>query len=206
MKRILLAFAVWLLASGMVLAQEPKQERASYQASGERLLFPKDFVRGYADFSVAPRHNEPDMGRCAGPFGPLGGSHAPCTAFARYIWSGYVELQPIGRGPLRHVFMFLEPKFFFGRNVPQFRYSASSAPIAFERAVGVGIELPKNFELRFVQHQVHWLGRFGKHLGSGDLRTDGPYGLYATVGVRWYFGGWGRADSSLAGASARRRI
>ena len=195
MKRILFVLGAFLLASGGVaLAQEQKQERASHQASGERLLFPRNFVRGYVDFQLAPPHNEPDVGRCAGPFGPHGAAHAPCTAFARYVWSGYVELQPLGQGPFRHVFLFLEPKFFFGNNVPQFRYSASSRPIAFERAVGIGLELPKNFELRFAQHQVHWLGRFHKNLGSGDLRTDGPYGLYATIGVRWYFGGWGRAQ------------
>ena len=26
-----------------------------------------------------------------------------------------------------------------------------------------------------------------------DLGTSGPYGLYATVGARWYFGGYGRS-------------
>lgn len=194
MKTILLVLGAFLLVcSGVTLADDRKQESVFYQASGERFLFPKDFVRGYVDFAVAPQHNEPDLGRCGGPFGRHGGASAPCTAFARYVWSGYVEFQPVGRGPLRHVFVFLEPKFFFGKNVPQFRYSASSAPIAFERAVGVGVELPKHFELRVQQHQVDWLGRFNKNLGSGDLGTDGPYGLYATVGVRWYFGGWGRA-------------
>ncbi len=98
----------------------------------------------------------------------------------------------MGRGPLRHAFLFLEPKFFLGENVPQFRYTASAAPMVFERSIGLGLELPKNFELRVTQHQVYWLGRYSRNLGSADLGTDGPYGLYATVGVRWYFGGWGR--------------
>ncbi len=194
MRKTLLALgALCLIPSGAALAQAPKEQRASYQASGERLLFPKDFLRGFVDFAVAPKRNEPDLGRCAGPFGPHGGAHARCTAFARYVWSGYMEFQPLGQGPLRHLCMFLEPKFFLGRNVPQFRYSASSAPIAFERTVGIGVELPKNFELRFAQHQVNWLGHFRRNLGSSDLKTDGPYGLYATVAVRWYFGGYGRA-------------
>ncbi len=190
MKQTLLVLGVLLCVfGGAAFAQEQKPEqRAAYQASDDRILFPKDFARGFVDFSVAPSHNEPDLGRCAGPFGP----HTRCTAFARYVWSGYVEIQPIGRGALRHVFLFLEPKFFFGKNIPQFHYSASSAPIAFERAVGVGLELPKNFELRVAQHQVDWLGRFSKRLGPGDLGTGGPYGLNATVHVRWYFGGWGR--------------
>lgn len=182
---------IGLLGISAALAQEPKQEVALSGAPEERTLFPKNFARGFIDFSLAPPHNEPDLGRCAGPFGPQGGASAPCTAFARYVWSGYLELQPVGRGPLRHVFLFLEPKFFFGNNVPQYKYTASSAPIAFERAIGVGLKLPKNFELRVTQHRVEWLGRFGQDLGSGDLNTDGPYGLYATVGVRWYFGGWG---------------
>jgi hypothetical protein len=175
------------------LAQEQERKVASYQISGERVLFTRKLVRGYVDFSFAPYHNEPDLGRCAASAHKHGGARSRCTAFARYVWSGYLELQPVGRGPLRHVFLFLEPKLFLGENVPQLRYTASSAPMAFERSVGLGLELTRNFELRATQHEVHWLGRYSRHLGTGDLRTDGPYGLYATVGVRWYFGGWGRA-------------
>ncbi len=186
-----------LFASGtVVLAQEQnrpqEQEAASHQVSPERILFPKNFVRGYVDFSFAPYHNEPDLGRCAGASHKHGGASSRCTAFARYVWSGYVELRPVGRGYLRHVFLFVEPKFFLGENVPQFRYTGSAAPMAFERSVGFGVELPKNFEFRATQHEVHWLGRYSHYLGSADLGTDGPYGLYATVGVRWYFGGWNR--------------
>ena len=47
------------------------------------------------------------------------------------------------------------------------------------------------------QHQVDWLGKYKNPIGTGtpglDLGTSGPYGLYATVGARWYFGGYGRA-------------
>ncbi len=194
MKQISFALA-FLFASGtVVLAQEQKQKQdtASSQVSAEPILFPKNSLRGYVDFSFAPYHNEPDLGRCAGASHRHGGARSRCTAFARYVWSGYLELQPVGRGPLRHVFLFVEPKLFLGENIPQFRYTGSAAPMAFERSLGVGLQLPKNFEFRATQHQVHWLGRYSRHLGSADLGTDGPYGLYATVGVRWYFGGWSR--------------
>jgi hypothetical protein len=63
-------------------------------------------------------------------------------------------------------------------------------PIAFVRSVGVGIKLPKHFELRAARHQVDYLGRYAKSLGPADPHTNVPYGLYATVAVRWYFGGY----------------
>ena len=68
------------------------------------------------------------------------------------------------------VFVFFTPTFSFGNNVPQFKYTASMAPIAFERSVGVGIELPKNFEFRVTQHQVDWLGRYNNNVGPGRPR------------------------------------
>jgi hypothetical protein len=161
----------------------------------ERFLFPKNFVRGYVDFQVAPSHNEPDLGRCSGP-NPAG-AQSLCTAFARYVWSGYTEIQPFGRTILKNLFLFIEPKFFGGNNVPQFKYTASSAPIAFERAIGVGVKLTRNFELRLTQHRVSWLGRYEDvpKLGAADLGSNGPYGLYSTVAVRWYYGGWGGAPA-----------
>jgi len=117
----------------------------------------------YTDFSVAPSHNEPDLGRCAFPQpASAGGTASLCTAYGRYLLSGYVELQPFGRTPARHFFLFFEPKFSFGRNIPQLTYTASMLPIAYERSIGVGFQLPKNFELRATQHQVDWLGRYSK--------------------------------------------
>ncbi len=59
------------------------------------------------------------------------------------------------------------------------------------------IELPKNFEFRVTQHQVDWLGRYKHNVGGPaglDLGTAGPYGLYTTIGARWYFGGYGRSQ------------
>jgi hypothetical protein len=112
--------------------------------------------------------------------------------------SGYLELQPLGRTPARHLFLFFEPRFSFGRNIPQLSYGASMEPIAYERSVGIGFQLPKNFDIRVTQHQVDYLGRYSKLLGSADLRTNGPYGLYATIGVRWSFGGYGRTGAPSA--------
>jgi hypothetical protein len=140
------------------------------------------------DFSVAPPHNEPDLGRCATAVSAA----STCSAYARYLWGGYLELQPFGKTFARHVFLFSTLTASFGNNIPQFKYTASMAPIALERAVGIGVELSKNFELRMTQHQTDWLGRYGKNVGPLDLGSTGAYGLYTTVGGRWYFGGYSR--------------
>jgi hypothetical protein len=162
-------------------------------AAAPRTFFPKNWIRGYVDYDVAPSHNEPDLGRCTFPQpASAGGAASTCTAYARYLISGYVELQPFGRTPARHLFVFIEPRMSFGRNIPQVTYAASMEPIAFDRSVGIGFQLPRNFELRATQHQVDYLGRYAKQLGPADLHTtNGPYGLYATFGVRWSFGGYG---------------
>lgn len=161
-------------------------------ASYSPLFFPHNWIRGYTDFAVAPSHNEPDLGRCMFPQpSSAGGSTSTCTAYARYLFAGYIELQPIGRTFARHFFLFLEPRMAFGRNVPQLNYSASMEPMTFDRSVGVGFQLPKKLELRVTQHQVDYLGRYKNSLGPADLHTNGPYGLYTTVGVRWSFGGYG---------------
>lgn len=174
------ALPFMLLAPGWVQGEEA----ASGQAA-DRTLFPKNFLRGFADFAVAPPHNEPDLGRCAL-------SIAPCSTFPRFLLSGYLEFQPFGRGPLRRAFFFFEPIMYFGDNIPQVRYTASASPMALERVMGLGVELPRNLELRFLNHQVDWFGRYGRHFGAADLGSDKPMGQYATIGMRWYFGGWGR--------------
>ncbi len=159
-----------------------------------RLFFPHNWIRGYTDFDVAPSHNEPDLGRCAFPQ-PIdaGGINSACTAYARYLFSGYLEIQPIGRTFARHLVLFFEPTFSFGRNIPQVSYGASMEPMGFDRSIGFAIQLPKGFQFRASQHQFEYLGRYSKYLGPADLRTNGPYGLYATVGVRWTFGGYTQA-------------
>ncbi len=161
-----------------------------------RTFFPKNWLRGYVGFDVAPPHNEPDLGRCSQSqtvIASAGGANSNCNAYARYLLSGYLEVQPFGKTIARHAFVFFTPTFSLGNNVPQYKYSASMAGIAFERSVGFGFELPKNFEFRVTQHQVDWLGKYNHNVGLADLMTAGPYGLYTTIGARWYFGGYGRA-------------
>jgi hypothetical protein len=163
-------------------------------ASGDRLFWPHNAIRGFVDFQVAPPHNEPDMGLCVvTKDNPLYTVHPDCSAYARYILSGYLEMQPVGRGPLRRAFIFIEPKLFGGDNLPQQSYSAAASPILWESIAGIGYDLPKGFELRATHHQVNLLGRYSGANGNSNLRTDGPYGQYTTAGVRWYFGGYGRS-------------
>src|SRR5262249_15591788 len=123
---------------------------------------------------------------------PSGGINPNCNAFARYLASGYLEVQPFGKTIVRHAFFFFTPTFSFGNNLPQESYTGSIAPIAFERSIGLGIDLPKNFEFRITQHNVLWLAKYGSSLAPNDVRLPpGPYGLYTTIGARWYFGGYG---------------
>src|SRR5256886_5480192 len=41
--------------------------RESHFVPQSRTFLPHNWVRGYTDFSVAPSHNEPDLGRCMFP-------------------------------------------------------------------------------------------------------------------------------------------
>lgn len=166
------------------------QDLVRVESPDSHKLFPKGWIRGYTEFSVAPPHNEVNLNRCRSNAGAFGGAQAQCSAFARFVGGGYVELQPLGSTMLRHAFLFGEPHFFMGNNVPQYNYTFSAAPMAFDRSVGVGVELPKNLELRLTQHRVQWMGRYGDHLGTADLGKSGPLGLYTTVSARWYFGGY----------------
>ena len=187
---------------------DPAPVPANWGVPAGRALFPHNWLRGYGDFEYAPPHNEPDLGRCSQSQAVIqaaGGANSPCTAYARYLMGGYLEVQPFGKTFLRHVFFFFTPTFSLGNNVPQYKYTASLSGIAYERSVGVIIELPKNFEFRVTQHQVDWLGKFQNNVagnapcsatsGCLDLGTAGPYGLYSTIGARWYFGGYGRSHS-----------
>ena len=179
----------------------PSRAQETHLVSGKdspimesRFFFPHNWIRGYTDFDVAPSHNEPDLGRCVFPQpADAGGVNSGCTAYARYLFSGYLEIQPIGRTFARHLVLFFEPKFSFGRNIPQVSYLVSMEPMGFDRSMGFAFQLPKGFQFRVSQHQFEYLGRYNKYLGPADLRTNGPYGLYATVGVRWTFGGYTQA-------------
>jgi hypothetical protein len=160
-----------------------------------RKFFPKDWVSGFVDFAVAPPHNEPDLNRCASWAGADGGVQAPCSAFARYVGSGYVEFRPIGTGVLRRLFVFFEPRAFMGRNLPQVEYTDSMSPIALEHAQGLGVSVTRNLELRLTTHRVDWLGKYQNNLGTADLGKNGPLSIYTTISARWYFGGYGHRVS-----------
>ena len=157
--------------------------------------FPPDLVRGYADVAVAPPHNEIDTGLCtlakANPY-----PNSTCSAFARYTLAGYLELRPFGRTPLRHLFGIFEPEFYGGDNIPQVRYTASTAPIIWESTVGAGYELSRHFQLRYTHHAVNLLGSY-TGTGAASLRPDGPYGKNSTIGVRWNFAGPGHSTVPL---------
>ena len=205
MKKIVLSLFVLSLTlapvavSQTVTNQSPSSIGHSALAADQPMFFPHNWIRGFTDFGVAPSHNEPDLGRCMFPQpASAGGSASQCTAYARYLLSGYLEIQPLGRTLARHLFLFFEPRFSFGRNIPQLSYQASMEPMAYDRALGAAFELPRNFQLRVAQHQVDYLGRYSGSLGPADLHTTGPYGLYTTVSVRWTFGGYGRNGAPAA--------
>lgn len=203
--RFVILFLTLAVPSGYVHAQGPPRLQPLVQTSevsvqqalsspqhsdSGPLLFGKGFLRGYGDFELAPPHNEPDLGRCNQP-------QPTCSAFARYIAAGYVEFQPFARTPLRHAYFFFEPRFFFGKTIPQVEYTYSMQPLAWERTMGLAIALPKHFELRVTNHGVTSFSPFDKSLGVFDSGPNKePLGIYNTVGVRWYFGGYDHSSSS----------
>src|SRR5258708_29533241 len=112
----------------------PAPRPTSWGVPEGRMFFPHNSVRGYTDFSFAPPHNEPDLGRCNPSFPAIvsaGGATSTCNAYARYLWSGYLEIQPFGKTFARHAFVFFTTTFSFGNNVPQFKDSAQMGGIAF---------------------------------------------------------------------------
>src|SRR5215471_6289660 len=110
--------AISILAVAMVLCAGSQAQMAS-ASPNERMFFPADTFWGWAQFDLAPPHNEIDPNLCAANARNFGGANAPCNAFARYMLSGLVEIRPFGRGPLRRFMLFGEPSFLFGKNVPQ---------------------------------------------------------------------------------------
>jgi len=165
------------------------QSTSSSSAPQEKLFFPKDWYWGWAEFDLAPPHNEVDPNLCAANAGMYGGVNSKCNAFARYVLSGTIELRPFGRTIARRLMVFYDPNFLFGRNVPQTLYTWSWDPIGMELKWGVGVDLPKRFQFRFTTHPK--LVRFGDRdqpLGPAWLGPDGPWGQYNEIGVRKYFG------------------
>ena len=154
-----------------------------------RLFLPKNWIWGYGQFDIAPPHNEVDPNLCAANSLQYGGPNASCNAFARYLLSGYVELRPFARTPLRRLVFFGESRFLFGKNVPQALYTWSTEGIGWERSWGAGIEMGRGFQLRVTQHFL--FQRFSsrdRYFGKGDLGPNGPWGRGNVIGVRKYFG------------------
>lgn len=158
-------------------------------SSNDRMFFPKDMFWGWAQFDLAPPHNEIDPNLCAGNSYVDGGANAPCNMFARYMISGILEVRPFGRGPLRRFMLFGAPAFLFGKNVPKTLYTWSPDAIGIEHSWGAGIYLTRGFEFRVTQHFLFdRLGARNKNLGVADLGNNGPWGRYMSLGVRKTFG------------------
>jgi hypothetical protein len=173
----------WLLFGVLVHGQQPSNTR------NERMFFPSDTFWGYAQFDLAPPHNEIDPTICRADAGKLGGVNAPCTAFARYMLGGVLEARPFGRGPLRRFMVWGEPNFLFGKNLPQTLYTWSFDAIGIEHSWGAAVYMGKGFEMRFTQHFLFdRLGARDRNLGAADLGPNGPWGRYNAIGVRKYFG------------------
>jgi hypothetical protein len=172
-------------ASQTATASQP----ATPSSPQERMFFPKDWYWGWAQFDLAPPHNEIDPNLCAANAGQFGGVNAQCNAFARYMLSGTIEIRPFGRNVFRRLSFFFDPNFLFGKNVPQTLYTWSWDGIGMEYAYGFGVNLPKRFEFRFTAHPN--MARFGSRdepLGPAWLGPNGPWGQYNAIGVRKYFG------------------
>jgi len=189
MKHAVLWMFASLVMAGVLPAQDIPAKSVITHEGSNRMFFPHDIFWGYAQFDVAPPHNEIDPNLCRADSGMAGGVNAPCNAFARYMLSGYIEIRPFGRGQFQRFFIFGEPQFLFGRNLPQTLYTWSVDAIGMERTWGAGIYMGKGFEARVTQHFL--FSRFGardRNLGSADLGPNGPWGRYNMIGVRKYFG------------------
>ncbi|MFZ0535331.1 MAG: hypothetical protein WA261_02215 [Candidatus Sulfotelmatobacter sp.] len=193
---------VWILAVPVLLSSfglgqvessasstAPPNSKPPDSGQQERMFFPRDTLWGWAQFDLAPPHNEIDPNICAGNAGQYGGVNAPCSMFARYMLSGMLEVRPFGRGQLRRFMVFGAPAFLFGKTIPQTLYTWSPDAIGIEHSWGVGIYIDKGFEFRVTQHFLFdRLGARDTYLGIADLGNNGPWGRYMTVGVRKYFG------------------
>jgi hypothetical protein len=155
----------------------------------DRMFLPHDMFWGWAQFDLAPPHNEVDPNLCAGNAGQYGGVNAPCSLFARYMLSGVLEVRPFGRTQLRRFMVFGAPTFLFGKTVPKTLYTWSADAIGIEHSWGAGIYITKGYEFRVTQHFLFdRLGARNKNLGLADLGNNGPWGRYMTLGVRKTWG------------------
>jgi hypothetical protein len=172
-----LMVAIAQALAGTSRAQDPALQDA------DRMFLPHDMFWGYGEFDLAPPHNEIDPNLCNASARSFGGANAPCSEFARYMISGYLEVRPFGRTQLRRFMLFGQPSFLFGRNVPQALYTWSFDAIGVEHSWGLGIYMGKGFEFRVTQHFLFdRLGARDRNLGPADLGPNGPWGRYTVRG------------------------
>ena len=178
----------WILTILLSVCAASQAQRAP-ATNSDRMFLPSDTFWGFGQFDIAPPHNEIDPNVCRADAGTLGGKNAPCNAFARYMLWGLLEARPFGRGPFRRFMVWGEPRFLFGKKVPQTLYTWSPDAIGVEHSWGAAIYLNKGFEFRFTQHFLFdRLGSRDRNLGAADLGPNGPWGRYNTIGIRKYFG------------------
>ncbi len=189
-----------LSSQGISQTTSGASQESSHQSSygtwsdsdtSDRMFFPRDMLWGWAQFDLAPPHNEVDPNLCTGNAGAAqyGGANAPCSMFARYMLSGVLEVRPFGGTILRRFMVYGAPTFLFGKNLPQTLYTWSPDAIGVEHSWGAGIYLNKGFEFRVTQHFLFdRLGARGGNLGPAFIGNNGPWGRYMTVGVRKTFG------------------
>ena len=142
MKRFVWILAVPVLLSSLSFCQAESSASATASSDSkssdsgqpERMFFPRDTLWGWAQFDLAPPHNEIDPNICAGNAGQYGGVNAPCSMFARYMLSGMLEVRPFGRGQLRRFMVFGAPTFLFGKTIPQTLYTWSPDAIGIEHS------------------------------------------------------------------------
>jgi hypothetical protein len=184
----MVVIAVWMSVLGGAQSAQPATASSS-GGSQERMFLPHDTFWGWAQFDLAPPHNEVDPNLCAANVAQNGGLQDPCSLFARYMLSGMLEVRPFGRGPLRRLMIFGAPTFLFGKTLPKTLYTWSPDAIGIEHSWGAGIFIAKGFEFRVTQHFLFdRLGARSKYLGTADLGNNGPWGRYFTVGVHKSFG------------------
>jgi len=75
MKRLALIVVLPLLMSTFLRAQSERSSQGVWNSddSHERMFFPRDMLWGWAQFDLAPPHNEIDPNICAGNAGQYGG-------------------------------------------------------------------------------------------------------------------------------------
>ena len=82
-----------------------------------------NWIRGYVQFDLAPPHNEIDSGLCMGAPESRSPANAACSAFARFMASGHLEVRPFQKLPapiLKTIYVFGDPSFLFAPGEPCF--------------------------------------------------------------------------------------